>query len=139
MKEQYTIIVNEDNLEQFTETNDEIITILTSNSRDTLDKALAERPGRIDVALEIERMETDEVIRLVDKKLASFEKTFATSAGFLKEKQYRMSGAYVAEAVIGAAREGITAGKITEEMLVKHLDMQQSMVKKKDRLGFLAS
>lgn len=119
--------------------NDEIITILTSNNRDTLDKALTERPGRVDVTVEVGRMETEDIIKLVDIKLAAFSKSFDTAASCLRGRQYKMTGAYVTEAVIGAAREGSQKGIITEENLVKHLDLQQNMVKKKDRLGFLAS
>lgn len=81
-------------------------------------------------------METEDIIRLVDMKLEAFPRTYATAAEFLEGRNFKMTGAYVTEAIIGAAREGLQQGGISQELVLQHLEMQQASTQKRDKVGF---
>jgi ATP-dependent 26S proteasome regulatory subunit len=58
------------------EENDGILVIITTNRIETVEKAIIDRPGRIDVKIFIGELGKDKIIELLKKKLKAFRKEF---------------------------------------------------------------
>jgi len=88
------------------EENDGILVVITTNRIDSIEKAIVERPGRIDARIFMGELGREAVTRLVERKLGSFERTFESFRSTIPEMT-TMTGAMTVEFSTAIIRNAI--------------------------------
>ncbi len=108
-----TLMANLDGLEE----NDGILVIITTNRIDAIEKAIIERPGRIDSRIFIGELGKERIAELLEKKLGKVRKTFATFRDVVPEHTV-LTGAAVVELSTGIMKQVISRSEGHESEIV---------------------
>lgn len=115
-----TLMANLDGLEE----NEDILVIVTTNRLEVLEKAIVDRPGRIDTKIYLGELTKRYISKLLHKKLDTFERDFESFAHILPD-DISMTGSDVVE----------LASKIMRNSIV--YDQKEKIFIKKETVKFI--
>ncbi|HON80276.1 MAG TPA: AAA family ATPase [Spirochaetota bacterium] len=132
-----TLMSHLDGLEE----NDGILVIITTNRIEVIEKAIVERPGRIDTRIFLGELGREKISELLEAKLGSFEREF----GYFKEvvpEFIVMTGAVTVELSTLILRNAMReAGSVSDDIVITRESVTRAFketerLQKKTRLGF---
>lgn len=116
-----TLMANLDGLEE----NEGILVIVTTNRIDVIEKAIIERPGRIDTKIFLGELGKDCIARLLEKKLGNFERDFGNFLDVIPQHMV-MSGSAVIELSSAILREALKRTSDAQIVITKH-DVEKAL------------
>ena len=132
-----TLMSHLDGLEE----NDGILVIITTNRIEVIEKAIVERPGRIDTRIFLGELGREKISELLEAKLGSFEREFGSFKEVVPEFIV-MTGAVTVELSTLILRNAMReAGSVSDDIVitreaVKKAFKETERLQKKTRLGF---
>ncbi|MFC1671320.1 AAA family ATPase [Spirochaetota bacterium] len=124
-----TLMSNLDGLEE----NESILVVVTTNRIEAVEKAIIERPGRIDSRIFMGELGRDSIARLLEKKLGNFKRSFESFKELIPEHTV-MTGAMVIELSTTILRHILRNTGDTSAEIVINEDEVKKAVKDIERL-----
>lgn len=135
-----TLMSNLDGLEE----NDGILVVVTTNRIDLIEKAIIDRPGRIDSRIFIGELGRDSIAYLLEKKLGKFKRNFRSFLDVVPAHTV-MTGALVVELSTSIMRQVLkNSSAVTSDIVIKDADVQKAMkemvrLENRSKTGFAAA
>ena len=119
--------------------NDEIMVIMTTNQLDVIEKAICDRPGRIDAKIYIGELTREKISELLLRKLQPFKRSFSDFTNLLPHS-LKLTGAEAVEMAQLIMRQSLqecsTSIQITEQHVWQALKQIKHNKEKKAAAGF---